>query len=66
MNTDKLTQFGIWIIFIIILVIIGPFIIIWSLNSLFSLNITYTFKHWLATYLLWCAFSTSNLSKGKE
>ena len=30
----------------------APFITIWSLNTLFSLSIAYTWKTWLATALL--------------
>lgn len=41
------------IAFIILLVIVGPFITIWSLNTLFpALAIPYTFWTWLAALLL--------------
>lgn len=46
--------FGLLLILAVILVIIfGPFITIWSLNTLFpSLAIAYTFKTWVASLLL--------------
>lgn len=37
-----------WILFIIGLTIIGPIISIWALNTLFKLNIEFTFWTWLA------------------
>jgi len=46
--------FGLLLILAVILVIIfGPFITIWSLNTLFpSLAIAYTFNTWVASLLL--------------
>jgi len=37
------------IVLIILLVVFSPLITIWSLNTLFSLSIAYTFWTWLAT-----------------
>jgi hypothetical protein len=37
------------IIVAIFLIIVGPLITIWSLNTLFGLGIAYTFWTWLAT-----------------
>jgi hypothetical protein len=39
------------IIFIVVL-LIGPFLLIWSLNTLFNLNIEFTFWTWLAGFIL--------------
>ena len=39
------------LIFVVALIICGPFITIWSLNTLFGLAIAMTFKTWFAT--LW-------------
>jgi hypothetical protein len=36
------------IAFIVALIVFGPFVSIWSLNTLFGLGIAYTFKTWLA------------------
>jgi hypothetical protein len=38
--------------FIITLIILGPLIIIWSLNTLFSLGINYGVAEWLAALVL--------------
>lgn len=42
--------FGIlgFLAFILVMIVFGPFITIWSLNTLFSLGIAYTFKTWLS------------------
>ena len=37
------------IVLAIFLIIVGPLITIWSLNTLFGLGIAYTFWTWLAT-----------------
>lgn len=37
---------------IISLIILTPFAIIWALNTLFALNIAYTFWSWLAVIVL--------------
>lgn len=41
-----------WIILVVLLAIlvlgIGPFITVWSINALFSTSIAYSFKTWLA------------------
>jgi len=45
-----------WIIFIIALLILGPLLTIWSLNTLFPmLNIAYGFNEWAAVILLGAA-----------
>lgn len=36
-----------------------PLLIIWSMNSLFMLNIPYTWKTWLSVYVLWAVFSAT-------
>ena len=42
-----------WIIFIIAVLILGPLLTIWSLNTLFPvLNIAYGFNEWAAVILL--------------
>lgn len=37
---------------VLFVVIAGPLLAIWSLNTLFNLNIDYTFDTWLAALLL--------------
>ncbi len=32
--------------------VLGPIVVIWSLNTLFTLAIPYTFKTWLAAFIL--------------
>ena len=45
-----------WVIFLVILAIavigLGPFITLWAINSLFQLQIAYTFLNWVATVWL--------------
>jgi len=42
-------KLGIWTLIIIGLIVFGPFITIWSLNTLFPvLNIPYTIDTWVA------------------
>jgi hypothetical protein len=33
---------------VLVMIVFGPFLTIWSLNTLFGLGIAYTFKTWLA------------------
>jgi 4-hydroxybenzoate polyprenyltransferase len=53
------------VVLIIALVIAGPFITIWALNTLFpALVIEYTFQTWLAVVVLGSVFKAgSNASK---
>lgn len=39
------------LVLILIYLIFGPILFIWSLNTLFNMNILYTFNNWLATYI---------------
>jgi hypothetical protein len=53
------------IMLILLLVIIGPFCTIWSLNTLFpSLTISYDFDHWLAVVILGSALKSTTYNKG--
>jgi hypothetical protein len=40
------------ILFIVAMIIIGPFLLIWSVNTLFSLGINYGAAEWLAALIL--------------
>lgn len=42
--------------FVFVMIIFGPFISIWSLNTLFGLGIAYSFKTWLAA--IWLQMAT--------
>ena len=33
-------------------IVVGPFIIIWAINTLFSLNIEYSWTNWLCVLIL--------------
>ncbi len=50
MAAKILASFGILglVAFVLLLIVFGPFISIWSLNTLFGLGIAYSFKTWLA------------------
>lgn len=48
------------ILFIVLLVIVGPIATIWSLNTLFpALGIPYSFETWLAVVVLGGVFKSS-------
>ena len=43
---------------LVLLIIAGPLLTIWSLNTLFGLGIAYNFYTWLATVILAAAIKT--------
>lgn len=47
--------FGLFLL--LIYIIFGPILVIWSLNNLFILNIDYTFNNWLSCYILMSVLS---------
>ncbi len=47
-DNATLAVVGLFIIVILALVVVGPFFTIWSLNTLFSLEIPYSFSTWIA------------------
>lgn len=52
-------KYLILILFIVALIIIGPILVIWSLNTLFPvLMIPYTLETWIATFILSGAFGS--------
>lgn len=63
MSTDNIKL--LLVLLIIVLVIAGPFITIWALNTLFPvLAIPYTFETWVAAIVLGSAIKVgSNSSK---
>lgn len=47
-----MTKIAVIAILLLLVVILGPFAVIWSLNTLFGLAIAYTFWTWLAVIVL--------------
>jgi hypothetical protein len=39
------------LLLVLIYLIFGPMLFIWSLNTLFNMNILYTFDTWIASYI---------------
>ena len=52
-----MTKMALLVLFFVLLIIVGPFITIWSLNTLFGLGIAYTFWTWLAMIFLGMFFN---------
>lgn len=48
----KAIGFVAFVAIIIGLIIVGPFLTVWALNTLFGLNIEYSFSTWLAVIIL--------------
>ena len=66
MKTDNSTVVMLAVIAVIALLIAGPFIVIWSANTLFpALAIPYTWETWLATILLG-AFFRANVTVNRK
>jgi len=54
------------IVIVLILIIGMPFAIIWSLNTLFSFGIGYSFQTWLATVILGSTWFGRNVTSNKK
>jgi hypothetical protein len=53
------------LVLIVALVIAGPLLVIWSINTLFGLGIAYTIWTWLAAFILSAAISPNvNVKRG--
>ena len=48
------------------LAVLWPLVIIWAVNTLFSLGIAYTFINWLAVLVLTISFGKANVSTKKD
>jgi hypothetical protein len=58
MDANKII--GVWALGLLAIVIIGPILVLWSLNTLFpSLNIQYTLETWSAVVLIHGACRTT-------
>jgi hypothetical protein len=59
-----MTKLIFWLILLVALVILGPFITIWTLNTLFpALAIPYTLETWLAALFLGGLITTNVTNK---
>ncbi len=66
MKNDNLAVMTLVVIAVIALLIAGPFIVIWSANTLFpALAIPYDWRTWLATILLG-AFFRANVTVNRK
>jgi hypothetical protein len=48
---------------VMLILIFAPFALVWSLNTLFNLSIAYTFKTWLASFVLAATVGGTKVSK---
>ena len=53
----------VFILVCIVLAIVGPFVTIWSLNTLFNTGIDYSLKTWFAVVFLSMVYNAKNLTK---
>lgn len=53
------------LLILICLIIVAPFLVIWSLNTLFGLVIPYTFQTWAASLFLSSVVSGGLVSRSK-
>lgn len=54
------------ILLAVLLIIAGPLIIIWALNTLFGLGIAYTFWTWLAALILAGSFGKASITVKRD
>jgi hypothetical protein len=47
-------------------IIFGPLVTIWSLNTLFNLNIAYNFSTWAASFFITSIFSAGKVTYKKD
>ncbi len=59
---DGPTRYGIGALLVATaLLVAGPFLIVWALNTLFGLGLGYTWQTWIATVVLLGAAKTSTV-----
>ena len=56
MDKTKIIVVALLAVLLVILTIVGPLITIWSLNTIFGLQIPYEFKSWAAVIWLMTVF----------
>ncbi len=52
-------------VMVIVIFLLGPFALIWALNTLFGLTIAYSFSTWLASFILMLTFASKSNTLGK-
>ena len=65
-NEIKVTLVTILALLLTVFVILWPFAFVWSLNVLFKLSIPFTFKTWLAAYVLLLGTMATRMSNPKK
>jgi len=53
-------------VLIILLIVFGPFLTIWAINTLFGLVIPYTLKTWAASLILTGTFGKATINYKKQ
>ncbi len=51
------------IVGVLLLVVVGPILGIWALNTLFGFSIEFTVKNWFAMFIIAGIFSSAKMSK---
>jgi hypothetical protein len=51
-----------FVVLAIVMILFWPFAIIWAVNTVFALNIAYTFWTWLAVIVLTATFGKTTVS----
>lgn len=54
------------LVLVVLAIIFGPLLAIWSINTLFTLTIAYSLKNWFAMLLLMMLFGKSGVSVKKS
>lgn len=52
MKEYKVNLFIVLLLVALFFIVVGPFIIIWAINTLFSLNIEYSWVNWFCVMIL--------------
>lgn len=66
MNTLLATLTGAGVDLIIVLILAWPLVVIWALNTLFTLSIAYSFKTWLAVLILNATLASAAAAGGRS
>lgn len=53
------------ILLVIALIAFGPLVLLWALNTLFSMGLAYSFLNWLAALVLIGLFGKTNVTVNK-
>lgn len=66
LNLGIVGMFGLGGLVILGMIVLFPLAIIWALNTLFALGLPYTFKVWLAVFILSMAIGKNSPSVKKK